>query len=1049
MPRNTRRKREQHAGGDGPVKPPPGVKLLRTLEGHSRAVTSLAFDPQGKTLATASYDSTIKLWDVRSGKQLFSLEAHLGCVYSVAFDPRGTVLASGSGDGTVNLWDPQNGNLIRTLKGSNYQLDIISGVTFAPDGSLLAALNLNQGVRVWHTHTGEQLLSLGTEQRAEFAVAFHPRQPILAIGTDESVNLWQTERGKVLHKLTGQRTGALSVVFDPQGRTVAAGGFDCTICIWETNTGKLLRTLEGHTDQVEMIAFSPDGRLLASKSDDHTIRLWSCDTWETIAIIPNPTISYVFIRALAFHPTLPQLLTAGSAPGVDVGEQSKLVEVWELDYERLLGQRRRPAALAEAVHHTTGKIVLLGDHSVGKSALAHRLINNGFKEQASTHGQQLWVFPALGKRRTDGTECEAILWDFAGQPDYRLVHALFVDNADLALVLFDASDLHDPLHGVGFWIKQLQASHSHCPIILVAAQSDRGASPLTYDELKAFCQNHGIAGPVTTSALTGAGIDELVHRMKLLIPWEDKAATVTTATFKRIKDYVLSLKEKAWVRRTVVTLKDLRASLQETDPGWRFTDDEMLTALLHLENYGHVKRLRTSKGELRVLLHPERLNNLASSFVLEARRNPKGLGALEEKRLLAGGYNFPELRNLDQSEQEALLDAAALLFLEHNICFRETDPLRMEPYLVFPELINLRKPPEEDLATQDGATYTVMGPTENVFASLVVLLGYTHTFIRTAQWRNNARYEVGDGLVCGFRQEAERDGELDFVLCFGAKVGPAVRTLFHGLFESFLARRDLTVLRYEPIRCTACNHLLDQAVVRQRLREGKGFAFCMECGEKLALPKSGQPIQLTRELQIEVQSQRRIAEQRTRFEQAVFRLRAYVAEQAIRAPECFISYAWGVPENERWVEKRLAADLQKAGVEVILDRWHNAQIGASVARFIERVKECDAVIVVGTPQYQQKAKNAASIKVASDYDVAGIRLLASGKKRTLPILLAGSESKSFPALLRNHIYADFRKEDEYFKTAFDLILSLYQLEPTHSAIVDLRESLRVDERWTR
>jgi hypothetical protein len=129
----------------------------------------------------------------------------------------------------------------------------------------------------------------------------------------------------------------------------------------------------------------------------------------------------------------------------------------------------------------------------------------------------------------------------------------------------------------------------------------------------------------------------------------------------------------------------------------------------------------------------------------------------------------------------------------------------------------------------------VRGPTENVFASLVVLLGYTHTFTRTAQWHNNARYEVGDGLVCGFRQEAERDGELDFVLSFGLKVGPPVRTLFQGLFESFLARRNLTVMRYEPVRCSnaACGHLLARSVVRQRLKEGKDFAFCNDCGERL------------------------------------------------------------------------------------------------------------------------------------------------------------------------------------------------------------------------
>jgi len=422
---------------------------------------------------------------------------------------------------------------------------------------------------------------------------------------------------------------------------------------------------------------------------------------------------------------------------------------------------------------------------------------------------------------------------------------------------------------------------------------------MTPDELKAFCQKHGIAGLIETSALTGAGAAELVDSMKSLIRWDEKPATVTTTTFKRIKDYVLVLKEAKSDGQIIVSPEELRGRLEATDLEWRFTDAEMLTAVGHLENYGYVKRLRTSKGEARVLLQPERLNNLASSFVLEPRRNPKGLGALEEKRLLTGGYNFPELNDLGKGDLEALLDSAALLFLEHNVCFRETDPLRMEPYLVFPELINLKKPPEEEAAMEDGVSYTVSGPIENVFASLVVLLGYTHTFTRTAQWHNNARYEVGDGLACGFRQEAERDGELDFVLCFGPTVGGPVRTLFQGLFESFLARRNLTVMRYEVVRCSnaACGHLLDRSVVRQRVKDRREFAFCNDCGARLTLPPVAEPIQLTRDVQAEVESQRRVAEQRTRFEQAVFRVRAYVAEQKITPPETFISYAWGASRN--------------------------------------------------------------------------------------------------------------------------------------------------------
>ncbi len=106
---------------------------------------------------------------------------------------------------------------------------------------------------------------------------------------------------------------------------------------------------------------------------------------------------------------------------------------------------------------------------------------------------------------------------------------------------------------------------------------------------------------------------------------------------------------------------------------------------------------------------------------------------------------------------------------------------------------------DEAQPVEEGVAYTVTGSVQNVYASLVVLLGYAATFTRTGQWRDHARYEVGDGLVCGFRLEAEREGELDLVLYFGASVGSPVRTLFHGLFESFLAGRGLTVRRFEPL----------------------------------------------------------------------------------------------------------------------------------------------------------------------------------------------------------------------------------------------------------
>jgi hypothetical protein len=90
-----------------------------------------------------------------------------------------------------------------------------------------------------------------------------------------------------------------------------------------------------------------------------------------------------------------------------------------------------------------------------------------------------------------------------------------------------------------------------------------------------------------------------------------------------------------------------------------------------------------------------------------------------------------------------------------------------------------------------------------------------------------------------------------------------------------------------------------------------------------------------------VDEQRWLADQRTRFEQAIFRLASYVEDQKLDRPECFISYAWGERERERWVEQSLAKDLQKAGINVVLDRWENDRAGKSVSRFVSRIAECD------------------------------------------------------------------------------------------------------------
>lgn len=1071
--------------GPGELELPRGVKLLRTLDMQLSSVHSVAFDPAGVTLASGSWGGELKQWDVASGKLLrtlsgkfsslvfgllFNVKGHGTTVRCVAFDPTGQMLASGSDDSSVKLWDVKSGKLLHTLDGHKSYLGGKTGyvlsVAFDPVGEILASGGAGNTVKLWEVANGKLLRTLEGHTSDVYSVAFDPQGGTLASGSEDGkVRIWEVATGKLLRTLEARSGFIHSVTFNPSGRMLACGNSNKTVKLWEAASGKLLRTLEGHTSNVNPVAFSADGQLLASKSMSDGTRLWSCETWETVAVIPEMgKFDSIWSRSLstfAFHPTLPLLAINGSKPDAQKRELSTLIHFCELDLEVLLGKARVAEPAIKAVHHTTAKIVLVGDHSVGKSGLGWRLAHGEFKEQSSTHGQQFWVLPQLNARRQDGTECEAILWDLAGQPDYRLIHALFLDDVDLALVLFDASDRRDPLHGVEFWLKQLKAGHAAhqseasdrqgaCLKILVGAQSDRGTPTLTLEELEAFCRQRGISGYLSTSAKDGLGLEELIRRMRGLIPWDDKPATVTTITFKRIKDYVLKLKENQQGQPIIVSPPELRQQLEKIDPDWQFSDPEMLTAVGHLENYGYVKRLRTSKGEERILLAPELLNNLAASFVLEARRNLKGLGSLEENRLMAGEYSFPELGKLSPGERDILLDSAVLLFLEHNICFRETDPLGEKSYLVFPELINLKKPPlEDEQPTEDGAGYVTGGAVENVYASLVVLLGYTQTFTRTNQWQNQARYVMGDGSICGFRQETSHEDELEFVLYFGANVPKPGQKIFEGLFESFLARRNVTVFRYEPVICPN-GHTINRAVVRERLHGEKGFAFCAECGEKIALQKADEPIQLTQDEQRKVEEQWWFADQRTQFEQAIFNLMSYVEGEKLARPECFVSYAWGHKEQERWVERNVATDLQKAGVRVVLDRWENDRAGKSVSRFVSRIAECGIVMPVGTPLYFEKFKNQVSSTgsvVAAEVGLISQRLMGTeGEKETvMPILLAGEKRTSLPPLMWDQVYRDFRTERAYFITAFDLILDLYGIPHTDPAVADLRESLSGSE----
>ncbi|MCP4689013.1 MAG: hypothetical protein GY859_13245, partial [Desulfobacterales bacterium] len=328
---------------------------------------------------------------------------------------------------------------------------------------------------------------------------------------------------------------------------------------------------------------------------------------------------------------------------------------------------------------------------------------------------------------------------------------------------------------------------------------------------------------------------------------------------------------------------ELRQQLQATDPDWQFTDAEMMTAVGHLATHGYVTILKSSAGEKYILLAPDLLVDLASSIVLLADKHERELGAVSETEILQGRQPFDELAGLDEAEQHILLEAAVLRFLEHNVCFRET--FGRDTLLIFPGLIKQKRPLEDDFPASDDMSYIVRGRVENLYAMLVVLLGYTPTFIRLNQWQNQAQYAIGPAQICGFRLIEDREGEIELVLYYSQQMPPDGRASFQELFERFLYQREVEVTRFPPVVCPK-EHRLERATVVNRLRDGKTFAFCAECGEKVELPDIDKP-GIGVEASVWLQREEAAARLRSAYETQLARVKSYRRQWA--APRCYLS----------------------------------------------------------------------------------------------------------------------------------------------------------------
>lgn len=846
---------------------PLGVKLVHTLKGHTGEIGRIAWSPDGQMLASPSMDKLIHLWDVQTGKLLHTLYGHTESVLAVAFDPTGRTLASGGGDERnrtqrnrpIYIWDVGSRALRQRLKGQD---GTVSTLAFDPTGEILASGSFDGTVVLWDVASGKPVRTIGEAKNdinriSVYSLAFHPTGRTLAVGSNNyyggsssEVTVYDAASGEVVHALEGHGW-ATNVAFDPAGRIIASGGKDKTVKLWDADTGHLSRILEGHNDAVVSIDVSADSRLLASKgrSADSTIRLWQAETGACVAEFYELTSSSC-LAGLAFNPRLPLLATVGSAGDTPEDERARLIHIWELDLRVLMGE-------VPSNHYVNAKVVLLGDTGVGKSGLSLVLNGEPFEATDSTPGRRVWTFQSQEMELDNNQKqiCETLLWDMAGQPGYRVIHQLHLNEVAVAIVVFDARSETDPLAGVRHWERALRLAQQRqgsssvtMKKILVSARTDRGTVAVSRERLEGLLKDFGFEGYFETSAKEGWQIKELRQTIEQAIAWDVLPKVSSSILFADIKTFLLAVKETG---RLITPANQLYEEFSRTHPEVMAREsnlsDQFDTCVGRLENRDLIRRL--SFGNY-VLLQPELLDAYASALVNAAKKEPDGLGSVAEDVALAGQFYVPEEQKVkDHGQEQLLLHATVEELVRHDLALRES--AEDGRYLVFPsEFIRDYEAAPEPKGKALAITFD--GPVQSLYSTLAVRLGHSGLFTtgRAEMWRNAAVFTARAGGKCGLylHEFAEAQGRL--VIFYDKHEGrqPSDETRFH--FEEFVLthahRRALdgTVGLVRFFVCESCGDPVPDSYVK-RLRERDVITFNCPCTATVSLAEPKERLRFT------------------------------------------------------------------------------------------------------------------------------------------------------------------------------------------------------------
>lgn len=964
---------------------------LRTLSGHSGVVTRLAWSPDGSLLASPSLDKTVHVWNMTRGSSLTDrlvLTGHRDWVSSVSWAADGQRLASASGDSIVRLWEVANAMSYGMLLGHSRT---VFDVDWSPVEDLIATGSGDSSIGIWDAEHRKQINLLRGHSNAVYSVAWSPDGSMLAsCSEDRSVRIWERQSWKLLQMYEGHAGAIHHLVWSPDGKLLATASADSTVRIWGRQTG----VLEGHTDVITAVSFSSDGGFLISKSLDGSVLLWRTNTWEVVKRVPELSSIY-WTAGVAFHPTLPVLAT--------LGDDDRAIRIWRFSPEVY----KHADSVLPSVRYTNAKVVVVGDTGVGKTSLVNALLSKPFEATESTHSRDVRLFDDKEQIMEAGVNesRETFIWDMAGQPGYRLIHQLHLNEVAVALIVFDSRNELDPLSGVRHWERALRHAQAMrgrdqlpLKIFLVAARVDRGGVGISETRIQETVKRLNLDGYFITSAKEDRGILELRRAIDDAIDWNALPRVSSTTLFQRIKNFLSTVREHERALEAgnllhkVDALYDtfVRQNRQLAD-AIADLEAQFKTCVKLIEARGLVRRFNF--GNL-LLLQPELLDAYASAMIIAAKDEADGMGMIDEEIARDGRFHMPETERIPNREQERpLLIATIDDLISHEIALRDEEEEAVSS-LVFPSQSTRPYPhiPEPDSST---AIWAFEGPILSIYTKLIVRLLNTRISSSRELYENAAFLHPHDGGLCRLFIQHIEEGRAELML-FMDDVPSETAQYIRDYVQTHLIRRALpnSVQPKQVFVCPNCKTPVSPIVVEKRRKLGKDWVTCGVCEEKVSLRRSTERVRQSLVRQNRIARLDREAESQLKRQRAISRVQG---KREMGEWDVFLAY-----NSEDLDEARRAAEAleQNALLPWVTDR-------ELTDRKVTAESLQDQIDLIGVVAYL-----AGQDRTSDKWQKMALEYALSNDCRVIPVFLPSAPRRvKTPPSLNDHDWIDFRKPD--------------------------------------